>query len=81
MATVSIKDNDRRLDLNDSIIKVNSLNNVPCSYHALVDTDSPVSFISLSACKNINIQTNYLIKSSISYHSISGDKIHILGKL
>lgn len=29
----------------------------------------------MSSCKKINVQTNYLIKSSISYHSISGDKI------
>lgn len=79
VATVTIKDNGRRLDLKDSIIKVNLLNNVPCSYHALIDTGSPISFISLSACKKINIQTNYLIKSSISYQSISGDKIHIFG--
>lgn len=79
VAIVSIKDSGRRLDLKDSIIKVNLLNNVPRSFLALVDTGSPVSFISLSACKKINIQTNDLIKSSVNYHSISGDKIHILG--
>lgn len=79
VASVSIKESGRRLDLKDSIIKVNLLNNVPCSFHALVDTGSPVSFISLSACKKVNIQTNNLIKSSINYQSISGDKIHILG--
>lgn len=79
VATVSVNDNSRRLDIKDLIIKVNLLNNVPCFFHALLDTGSPVSFISMSAYNKISNEANYLIKTSINYQSISGDRIHIFG--
>lgn len=80
-STVAVSEiqTDRRLDVKSSILKVISLNNNPCALLALLDTGSPVSFISLSAYNRINNRPNSLIKPPISYHSISGDKINILG--
>lgn len=79
IASVSEIIPERRLDVNNTTLKVISLNNNTCSLFALLDTGSPISFISLSVYKKINNRPNLLNKNSISYLSISGDKIDILG--
>jgi len=79
VAVVTEMQTHRRLNVKSSILKVFSLNNKPCALLALLDTGSFVSFISLSVYNKINDRPNSLIKPPVSYHSISGDKINILG--
>lgn len=70
------------METSNSTLKVISLNNSSCNLIALLDTGSPVSFISPYAFKTFfhssDIKTN---KSLITYRSLSGDPIPIVGTI
>lgn len=68
------------MSLADPVVKIVKINSLICNKSALVDTGSPISFISASAFEEISKVLGVSLKRvDRSYKSIDGHSINILG--
>jgi len=72
----------RQIQISDSVIQVNSINNLNCNLLALVDSGSPVSFIKDSVCKTLFGQNVEFDESNIKeFCSVNNTRIRVIGRI
>lgn len=73
LVTMVTEEPGRKIEINDSKLKVVTINNKSCSLWALLDTGSPISLIRPSVCKKIFNSDffSYNLNNSISHNSLS----------
>ncbi|KYM94577.1 hypothetical protein ALC62_14787 [Cyphomyrmex costatus] len=75
-------DSQRRFEIKDSVIEINSINGSNCNLSALVDTGSKVSFIKPSIAKIfLNQQISYNNPCRESFKALNNTKIEIIGSV
>lgn len=72
--------NDRKIITNDTILRIIEINNIPCSLSALLDTGSPVSFISPEIFYRF-FGSLKLVKNNLTYNSLNGIPIYVDGSI